>query len=419
MATIPRGIQVVEHTNADNSITKKYRVRIVRKGFKADRRFDDLQEASEFLNLSKLKKGKEIIFNITEEERLKKHQQEEDPYNYTFGYFVNRYINEEVLSKPITTEMQKRNRTNILSFYKTILNTSIENTGLTYKEKEEELGGLGDKKVHTFMKGFDIRKISNVDINSYIKERLAKGLKKSSVGREITHISNVFNNLQNISTELASLPNPCLKYNKNLLKDRTTKKKIKITKEEEELIFKKLQEKNNKAMYQIAMISALTALRRSEIIYLTTHQIHDNYIELETTKTTPRTVYIDKQAKDFLNTLKPVTSDGRLFSHTVMGFEGNFRRFLDDNKLQGRFSFHDLRRLAISRKIAQIGAENSVFITEFLGISNVNKFEELHNPKLIYAPTTQATALKNFGHTLPQTTKIYFNMPNIEIKKKP
>lgn len=417
MATIPRGIQVVEHTNADNSITKKYRVRIVRKDFKADRRFDDLQEAIEFLNLSKLKKGKEIIFKITEEERLRRHQQEEDPYNYTFGYFVNKYLNDEILSKPVTTEMQKRNRTNILSFYKTILNTSIIDTQLSYQEKMEEFEGLEDQPLYRFMKGLDIRKITNVDINNYIKERLKKGLKKSSVSREVSHISNIFNNLQNVSVELATLSNPCLKYQKSLLKDRTTKKKIKITKEEEELIFKKLQEKNNKAMYQIAMISALTALRRSEIIYLTIHQIHDNYIELDITKTNPRTVYIDKEAKEFLNTLKPVTSDGRFFSYTVMGFEGNFRRFLEDNKLQGRFSFHDLRRLAISKKIAQIGAENSVFITEFLGISNIKKFEELHNPKTVFTPTTQAAALKNFGHTLPQTTKIYFNMPKIEPKK--
>ena len=66
---VPRGIQVVQWTNADGSTTTKYRVRISRKDYvgKRNNYFDDVKEAISFLTLSKTEKGKEkICFLITE-----------------------------------------------------------------------------------------------------------------------------------------------------------------------------------------------------------------------------------------------------------------------------------------------------------------------------------------------------------------
>lgn len=75
MATVPRGIQPVKHTNKDGSTTLKYRVRIVRKKIKEDKRFDDLEEAKEFLANSKSVKGIEKIkFWSKTEEELKEAQ---------------------------------------------------------------------------------------------------------------------------------------------------------------------------------------------------------------------------------------------------------------------------------------------------------------------------------------------------------
>lgn len=82
MAVKPaRGIQLVQWVNKHaGTIQNRYRVRINRKDLQVDRLFDDLKEAEEFLALSSVKKGKEIIFSITEEERKKKVEEEARAY---------------------------------------------------------------------------------------------------------------------------------------------------------------------------------------------------------------------------------------------------------------------------------------------------------------------------------------------------
>lgn len=147
------------------------------KDFKADRYFDDFDEAKEFLALSKVKKGKEIIFKITEEERVKKlaeQTHESRTTDYSFGHFCQLYIEQYVLTRPDDTELQRRNRANILSFLKTIQNTSIPNRYLSPSEKQE-MGLEADAVVKVFMKGFDVRQIKAIEINHYIKARLKKG----------------------------------------------------------------------------------------------------------------------------------------------------------------------------------------------------------------------------------------------------
>lgn len=408
MATLPRGILKAQHTNKDGSTTTMYRVRIVRKDFKTDKRFNDLEEAKEFLALSKAKKGKEIIYKITEEERLKNKPINQNFNDYTLGHFIELFINDYVLTRPKTTELEKRNINNILSFYKTISNTSIIDKSLSYQEKEE-MGIDGEMPVSKFMYSFDIRKLTKNHINLYIKERL-QNVKASSVSRELSHLSNIFTKLEYLSNDLDDLANPIRSYDKSLLKNRNSKKEFSITTEEEKRFFQLLSEKNNKQLFGIAKISVLTSLRRSEIIYLTHSQIKDNYIQLIHTKSgNPRKVYIDKVAKEYLNSFQKLPNTDRLFTLTVAGFDRLFRTFTDKHGF--KISFHDLRRLAISRKIVEIGAENSVFISEFLGIQSVPKLEFYHIDSQANAPINQSGALKSFGHSFAQTTKIYFNMP--------
>jgi integrase len=407
MATLPRGILAVQHSNKDGTVTKKYRVRIVRKDFKCDQRFDDLQEAKEFLALSKAKRGKEIIYNITEKE-LQNRQIDNDPDNYTFGYYIDRYLDDYVLNQSQDTELQKRNVKNILSFYKTIRNTSIIDENLTYQDKEE-MGLDGDMPVPIFMYAWDIRKINYIEINHYIKERL-KTVKPSSVSREISHISNVFNKARYFNKKLEKLENPTRYYDKGLLKNRNPKREFSITQEEEERFFKLLSERDNQQLYKIAKISVLTSLRRSEIVTLTFSQIKDNYIQLTHTKSgKPRKVYMDAIAKAYLSTMERQPDSDRLFRYTVAGFDRMFRHFTKKHNL-AHIHFHDLRRIAISRKIMQIGAENSVFISEFLGIQSVKKLEIFHIDKQAQPQQNQQHALYSFGHSFPQTTKGYFNM---------
>ncbi|MCL4659587.1 site-specific integrase [Burkholderia multivorans] len=415
MTSLPRGIQPIEWTNKDGTITRKYRVKIVRKDFKSSKNFDNLDEAKEFLALSKVKKGKEIIYNITEEERVKREAQKQEKSSssdFSFGYFVQRYIEDYVLTKPLETELHQRNRNNILSFYKTILNTSIVDRNLTNQEKQE-MGLDIDYQVSRFMKALDIRKIKSIEINLYIKERLKK-VKPQSVSRELSYIANVFNKLQYFNEELADLPNPVYTYDKDLLKNRTVKREFTISEEDEKKLFEELSKKKNQELFKIAKISLLTSLRRSEILTLTFSQIKENYIQLIHTKSgRPRKVYLTKEAKAYLDTMERLPNTDNLFKYTIGGFDRVFRQFMKDHNL-GHIHFHDLRRLNISRTILKIGAENSVFITEFLGLQSVKKFETLHIETQATEITDQKKALYTFGHSQPQTTKIYFNIGTLK-----
>jgi hypothetical protein len=67
---IPRGIQIIEW-QSDGKTKVGYRVRISRKDFKADKVFDDLAQAINFLNASKSVEGKRVLTKKEEEEKKK------------------------------------------------------------------------------------------------------------------------------------------------------------------------------------------------------------------------------------------------------------------------------------------------------------------------------------------------------------
>lgn len=223
--TLPRGIVSVQHTNQDGSKTTRYRVRIQRKDFKADERFSDIDEAKQFLALSKAKKGQELIFSITEEERMRNKKVPENDNDYTIGHFIDLYIKSYVLERDNNNEMQGRNIKNILSFYKTIRNVSIVDKSISFQDKES-MGLDSDEQYSVFVEGWDIRKFKPIQVNSYIKERLKK-VKPVSVARELTHLSNIFSKLQYFNESLADLPNPTRHFDKSLLKKPNPKERDK------------------------------------------------------------------------------------------------------------------------------------------------------------------------------------------------
>ena len=92
---------------------------------------------------------------------------------------------------------------------------------------------------------------------------------------------------------------------------------------------------------------------------------------------------------------------------SITAFDKKFRRVLKANNLE-HIKFHSLRRTNISRLLSKLGAENSIFATEFLGISNINKFKENHTVYHSSNIVDQDKMVKNW-HSNLQTTKGYFN----------
>ena len=398
MSNLPRGVQQVTYKDS-----RYFRVRITRKDFKADKYFKSLDEAKEFLALSKAKKGKELIYSITEEQRKSKPSYGD----FNFGYFVDLYI-QDYLSSECKTELEQRNRNNKLSFLKTIKNASVLDRSLSPTEKDDlNIDTQTDSKVYRFFGGFDVRKIKAIDINNYIKSRL-HFVKPISVSRELSYISTIFRKLQYFNEELADIQNPVPQYDRDLLKNQITKREFVLTPEDEEKFFEALSAKNNKELFLVAKASLLTGMRRSEILTLKSSQIKENYIQLIHTKSgRPRKVYLTKDAKSFFEELKPANSE-KIFKYTIAGFDRVFREVMQKAKLD-HIHFHDLRRTSISRLLTKIGHDNTILATEILGIQSIKKFEELHSNAEPVEPTTQYQAVKNW-HRSPQITKGYYNI---------
>ena len=423
---LPRGVQKVTRTLKDGSKVIRFRVQISRKPFKADRLFDSADEAIEFLNAAKSVTGQNQIKLLEEQQKKEQEIIADFLQNPTFNTYIDSYITTYIDPKysnydPSTPEgkFRLRNWKNIRSFYKTIKNTEIPKR--PSEEKAFAIAAVilqNTQEKQAFGK-FKPIEITEYEINEYIKQRLAKGMKPISIQREITHISNVFKKLKHLDPNLKSLRNPCLDYDKDLLRDHgplITKKEFRLSDEDRQKLFAALDEYSNPELAKIVKLSLLTAMRRSEIVLLTWDQVHENYIHLKRTKSgKDRIVYLIPEAKELLKTIPKREGNPRLFEYTVLGFQGSFDKFLENKKLQ-HIKFHGFRKESISNFIEEIGAGNSLLIAEFIGMASVKKLQENYISKEIRPEsiTSQEEALKSFGHSNPQTTQgHYFSLRKV------
>ena len=417
ISNLPRGIQLLQWVNqSDNSIQNRYRVRIIRKDLKADRVFDDLEEAKEFLNLSKVTKGKEIIFNISEEERKKKEDEKlRNFYAETLGnppleIYINKFISTYVDTREQETYLQKRNTYNIKCFYRLICNAEIE-----HKTSDQHFNPVS--MMHMIQgsakKRFGSIPLSEIDfttINAFIRAELTTGKKKSSVARAVSLLSKFFTKLKHINPALRDFPNPCVQYDKELLANANGKREYRLSDEEELKLMEALNKRKSPEMKNIVLLSLYTAMRRSEILTLTWNQIRENYIQLTHTKSgRPRKVWLTTEAKEILKSIPKKPNTDKIFTYSITGFEGSFTKMKEAIGLK-HMRFHDLRRESISRLVERVGTKNSILLTEILGMASVRKFHENYLQDIPMPPSTEEAISKLAGHSNLEETKGYFNI---------
>ena len=429
MAALPRGIQLVKWTNAtDGSVSMRYRVRVQRKDFKADNLYTEVSEALQFLTLTKSPRGRSILINDIKAQANKEEEEKRKKDKEDFELLINTRLMANAVDSyktvvidpmPEEEELDRRNKGNRLSFLSTILKTDIE------KVLEADRGGIFRQESFKTQKTkfglIPVDQLTSFDINAYITARLKAGRTKSSVSREVSIISQVIENERAIFPVFAEKPNPALVYNRNLLKNRTVKKKIRITKEEQEKIFEALDEYPNPQMKQVVELALATACRRSELITLRWDMVKDTHIALERTKSgEPRNVYLTDEAKETLKSIERKDHEPRLFwsYSSIAGFEGSFSKLMKDKLKINHITFHTFRKEAFSRFFDNIGDENTSILAQFLGVKSVRKFEELHAPKIPKDLKSVRSIKQSGGHSDGDITNKHYYTPDFESVKK-
>ncbi|WCM90653.1 site-specific integrase [Acidovorax sp. NCPPB 3576] len=401
--------------NQDGTKSLRYRVRIQRKDFKSDELFKDITEAQQFLLNSKTKSGRAMlqskheVMQAHEKELLEKWMETQLLKSF-IRTFVYRYQRDVVETIDTSTESQKRKKSNLLSFLKTIRTTKIERV-INAKVPSMMQNMTGDKKELKDFGSIEIEDFSEYDVNAYIVARLKEKKKSSTINRELSIISQIFEHCRHSTPALKGLMNPVQLRNKKLLSGkRDQKPKRRLTDQDKERLFLALDSYSNPELKTICLLSLATAMRRSEIVNLKWWQVGQGHIHLPTTKSNrPRDVYLTQEAQELLSALPRSADTSKVFGSysTVAGFEGSFTKLMHTHSLE-HITFHIFRKEAFSIFFERLGADNATLLSEFLGVSSVRKFKELHAPKVVKDLASEKNILQSGGHMNAQTTKDHY-----------
>lgn len=412
------GLYEVRRTLKDGSEVLNYRVKITRKAFKIDKLFnaDELDEAIELINASKSLTGKNKIKLIEEQQKQQKQIIKDYLKDPPFSLYIDKYIEKYIKPRfaqydPNTDEgkIKLRNYKSTLSFFKYIKETKIPKrsdekwdlSAIIYKHIE------GKKEFGSFKPS----EITEIEINELVSALLKKGLRPLSVQRYLTHVSNVFKKVKYLNPDLKGLRNPCLDYDNDLLKqfgNMIEKKPFRLSDEDRKKLFEELEKYPNPEMKWIIELMLFTALRRSEVVLLKWSQVNENAIYLTQTKSgKPRTVYLIPQAKELLQKIPKRAKEDRVFTYSVLGFDGSLVKFMERIGIETKS--HGFRKESISNFIEQIGKGNSLLIATFLGMG-VKKVEEAIEEEDALNPSlqTQSDVLRSVGHTNSSITQNHY-----------
>lgn len=421
---LPRGIQAVAWKNQDGTKALRYRVRIQRKDFKADELFKDLVEAEQFLLNSKTLQGRAMLAS---KEKVLKTVEDSIADTYlsnlfnqpVFNTFIDIYKKEVVDTIDVITEQDKRRKCNLLSFLKTISETKIEvitNAARPMQFQKTKQNETSQRFFGTIY----IDRFSEYDVNAYIVARLKENKKSSTINRELSIISQIFEHCRHSTPALKGLMNPVQLRNKKLLSGkRDQKPKRRLTDQDKDHLFLALDSYSNQELKTICLLSLATAMRRSEIVNLRWWQVGKGHIHLPNTKSNrPRDVYVTQEAQELLSALPRGEDTAKVFASysTVAGFEGSFTKLMHSHSLE-HITFHIFRKEAFSIFFERLGADNATLLSEFLGVSSVRKFKELHAPKAVKDLSTEQNILLSGGHRNAQTTKDHYLTLKKEDKK--
>ena len=431
MASIPRGIRVIDWRNADRSKTTRYRVRVEKQNFNCDRSFADLELAVMFLEDTKTLEGQLAIQRGTDRATTKEGAAQLavadmlTQKRITLGSAISLYI-KKYLDPDIEGMVDKKRRTakvnrDRLKKCKTIQIGRIV-SGLKPK------GAFAD--LDKFAKGYQkvaigdcyLDDLTVADTTEYIRVRLADKKAKSTIKREMGAMQSVVNKLAYTSNEShvgLKGHNPFVGADYTLLKGGVKRRRKVITPDEEQKLLDALNKYSNPEVKMIFCLTLATGMRRAEVLALEWKQVDLErgviYLEPDDTKgDSERMVILLPEAVEVLRAM-PRTRE-TCFGFKIEGFKTVFRRVIKASGVEGFRGAHDLRRSFISRIMKEM-TSSPVAIAEMMGVKHVDNLkrtmieplrrEAIVDRKLI---DSEEILRMSVGHTDERMTQQYTNI---------
>lgn len=394
VAQLPRGIQLVRWTNAEGKAVR-YRVRIKRKAFKADKLFDTLDEAREFLAGTKSEAGRRAL---DEEERARRAWAEEE-HRRTHALDLRTYMRlwegENLPPEGAEAGMghaERKRVRNERSRIRTVCGVEVE---YNLAHRAGTRGFFAAAAVWPSVPFGDLKlaEITPRTAQSYIEGRRkgagGKPVSYATIKRDLAFLSVFFKWLRvrypDTADELPADPFDDEGV-RQVFRKHSVKKEAGATRDAafadygpdaEDRLFAELRKCRNPQMLQIVALALATGQRRGEILSLTWDRVFEDRIVLrpEDTKTGKgRSVFLSDEAKRVVSTIER-TEGGRVFKYTPDGFKSVWDRV---RKRAGcdTLRFHDLRHIFIARLIEEVASP--VAVASVAGFRSVAHVERAH-----------------------------------------
>lgn len=387
-----KGIQEVKWKNQDGTLRTRYRVRISRKDFKADKLFDSLLEAKEFLYESKHAKG------IT---RLEKAIEFEETDFSNIGLLMEKYLKKYFPGDDHSSTAQAYRLNKLLK---------IKVNDPTFANAFGSVGSMVDLPRVSFG-SLPLKGVSLQTANELIEARL-NAVSKATVRRDLSALQAFWNRIKHFAyfewKKLEDKSNPFEQADRMPLAGFDKRKSRRLEDGEEEKLLKALQTMKNPEMLLITLLALSTGMRRGEVLSLEWSQIKKDHIYLPAEKTKARqerNVVITEEAKAIISMIPK--KDERVFHYTVDGFNTNWLRLKKRQNLT--IDFHSLRREFVSRVFEKIASP--ILVSKLTGMINLRHINESYlNPMKIQSLDTESGLRSSTGHADEQIQSRYINL---------
>ena len=433
MASIPRGIRVIEWKNADKSRSIRYRVRVERGDFIVDRSFghDELDRAKIFLEDTKTPQGRLLIAQgrdraslmVSEIERLAAEFVIEGrcTLNHAINSYLKTYVDPKIKCGVDKVQQTAKAAKARLENCRTIKISYIKQGFVEPSGPLASLRALATGYAIKPIGEFYLDELNAQHTTEYIDARLKEGRAKSTVKREIYALQSVVNKLSytdNKAWRKLNGHNPFAMADKTLVKGGERRRRRLISPEEEEALLVELRACKNMEMALIFAVAISTGMRRAEVLGLLWSQIDlergvINLMADQTKADEDRLVILLPEAIAALQ-LIPVV-DERVFHYKIEGFKTNFRRVLQRAGLKD-IHMHDTRRSFISRVLKDI-TSSPVAIADMIGARSISNLQKRSIDRIRQVNTIDAGHIGSeeelrsiVGHRDGQTTARYTNL---------